>query len=143
LLLTWHTYQYNKVSDFYDDQFHFICYQWIAEASAGTGATGSLSPEAAQRHMNLPDYNTQVKWSAPITNKLLLEAGAGFVNFGSGVTTQPGVCCALNSITELSTNFVYRSPVTYAGTTNHSPNYLSHMFNERVTASYITGSHPF
>jgi hypothetical protein len=142
LRFTWQISRRNKLTVYYDNQYQCLCFQGVAGAGAGTGTGAStISPEATQRHSYHPDYNIQAKWSAPLTNKLLLEAGSAMVAFGSGVTAQPGVCCSLNSITELSTNFIYRSPVTYAGTTNHSPNFLSHMYNQRFSLAYITGSH--
>ena len=42
---------------------------WIASAGATT------SPEAATAYIDFPYWLTQALWTAPITNKILLEAG--------------------------------------------------------------------
>jgi hypothetical protein len=42
---------------------------WIASAGATT------SPEAATSYIDFPYYLTQALWTAPMTNKILLEAG--------------------------------------------------------------------
>src|SRR5262249_60355832 len=70
--------------------------------SAG-GAARMTAPEAISRRVLEPYYADQLKWSAPLTNQLLLEAGATFVNGDFQVYTQPGVALETPSITELRT----------------------------------------
>jgi hypothetical protein len=118
---------------------------WIA---AGTATT---SPEANSNYFpNTPYYLTQATWSAPTTNKLLLEAGFSYFSFRGGTTgrVQPDGIFDLISVTEQSTainsatglryapraNFVYRA----IPTTN--PNYANPN-SWRASASYVTGSH--
>jgi len=120
----------NKVSFYYWDT------QGPNDAwySAG-GAARMTTPEAISRRVLDPYYAEQLKWSAPLTNHVLLEAGATFVNGDFQVYTQPGVAIEAPSITELSTGFVWGN---FSNTFGHN---ASHQFNERVAISYVTGSH--
>ncbi len=75
-------------------------------------------------------------WTAPLTNKLLVEAGASWqvanwVNFA-----QKGVSRDDRSILETSTNFRYG-----ATTVLTAPIARTGRGAQRVTASYVTGSH--
>jgi hypothetical protein len=119
---------------------------WIA---AGTATT---SPEANPNYFgNTPYHVTQVTWTAPMTSRLLLEAGVTRFSFKGGTTGRvpPDGIFDLISVTEQSTtanpalgyvtpvpraNYVYRA----IATTN--PNYANPN-NWRASASYVTGSH--
>ena len=137
---TWQADERNKFNLYYDNQYQCLCYQGIAGSGLYGGGRGGTAPEATQRHRYFPDYNIQAKWTAPLTSRLLVEAGASFVAFGSGVTAQPGN--DLIAVRELSTAFNYRSTPLYAGPTLRF-NFLSHKYNERFAVSYVTGSHAF
>ncbi|HEU4687256.1 MAG TPA: hypothetical protein VFS23_02790, partial [Vicinamibacterales bacterium] len=119
--------------------------EWIA---AGTATT---SPEANPNYFgNTPYHVTQVIWSAPMTSRLLLEAGFTRFMFRGGTTGRvpPDGIFDLISVTEQSTainpatglqyapraNFVYRAVATA------NPNYANPN-NWRASASYVTGSH--
>src|SRR5882672_1754252 len=90
---------------------------WIALGST------TQSPEANTGYFKLPYYVTQATWSAPMTNKLLLEAGfsrfAYYTNNGPGQTPPDGTM-ALIPVTEQSAidghpaNFTYRAVNSYA-----------------------------
>jgi len=116
----------------------------------GAGAT-TPSPEANPSYFgNLPYHVNQAVWSAPMTNKLLLEAGFTRFMFRGGTTGRPAPDGIMNLIpvTEQSTainpatnlpyapraNFVYRSVATA------NPNYANPN-NWRASASYVTGAH--
>jgi len=116
----------------------------------GAGAT-TPSPEANPSYFgNLPYHVNQAIWTAPMTNKLLLEAGFTRFMFRGGTTGRPAPDGIMNLIpvTEQSTainpatnlpyapraNFVYRSVATA------NPNYANPN-SWRASASYVTGAH--
>jgi hypothetical protein len=128
----------------------------------GAGAT-TPSPEANPSYFgNLPYHVNQAIWTAPMTNKLLLEAGFTRFMFRGGTTGRPAPDGIINMIpvTEQSTanrctavplpagcasaasvvpwapraNFVYR------GVATANPNYANPN-NWRASASYVTGAH--
>jgi hypothetical protein len=117
---------------------------WIASGTALT------SPESATNYFDFPYYMTQALWTAPMTSKLLLEAGytrfsyyhAGGPGqlppdgiFDIGVTEQSA---AVNPATGLQyaprANYVYRALSQYASNYGN-PN------NWRASAAYVTGAH--
>src|SRR5437762_10453446 len=85
---------------------------WVALGST------TQSPEANTGYFKLPYYVTQATWQAPVTNKLLLEAGftrfAYYTNNGPGQTPPDGTM-SLIRVTEQSAidshpaNFSYRA----------------------------------
>ena len=110
-----------------------------------------MSPEANPNYFgNTPYHVTQAIWSAPMTSRLLLEAGFTRFMFRGGTTGRvpPDGIFDLISVTEQSTainpatglqyapraNFVYRAVPTA------NPNYANPN-NWRASASYVTGSH--
>jgi Carboxypeptidase regulatory-like domain/TonB-dependent Receptor Plug Domain len=118
---------------------------WIASAGATT------SPEAATSYIDFPYYLTQALWTAPMTNKILLEAGYSRLSyehaggpgqlppdgiFGIGVTEQSTTASAALGYTNPvpRANYVYRALSQYADNWSN-PNHW------RASASYVTGSH--
>jgi hypothetical protein len=118
---------------------------WIASAGATT------SPEAATSYIDFPYYLTQATWTAPMTNKILLEAGYSRLSyehaggpgqlppdgfFGIGVTEQSTTAApALGYVNPVPrANYVYRALSQYADNWSN-PNHW------RASASYVTGSH--
>jgi hypothetical protein len=118
---------------------------WIASAGITT------SPEAATSYIDFPYYLTQALWTAPITNRILLEAGYSRLSYdhagGPGQLPPDGIFDI--GVTEQSTtanaalgyvnpvpraNYVYRALSQYAANWSN-PNHW------RASASYVTGSH--
>jgi hypothetical protein len=99
----------------------------------------TTAPEATQASKSIPDYFGLASWTSPVTSRLLLEAGAGFVNKDYVVFPQPGVDLSTPSYKDLGTNITWGN---YGGGSStlfgHND---SHQFNTRFTASYVTGSH--
>jgi hypothetical protein len=92
------------------------------------------SPEAAYASKSIPSYLGQVGWNSPMTNKILLEAGAAVANKNFFTFLQPA---AGNnpSYQESSTgNFWGNSRSTYGDN-------ATWQMNTRASASYVTGSH--
>jgi hypothetical protein len=120
---------------------------WVA---LGAGSTAP-SPEANPSYFgNLPYHVNQAIWSAPMTNKLLLEAGFTRFMFRGGTTGRPAPDGIINLIpvTETSTltnpatglPYAPRANFAYRGVATANPNYANPN-NWRASASYVTGSH--
>jgi carboxypeptidase family protein len=118
---------------------------WVASGTA------TVSPEANSNYFpNTPYYLTQVMWSAPTTNRLLLEAGYSWFSFRGGTTgrVQPDGIFDLISVTEQSTatnpatglQYAPRANFVYRGIPQINPNYANPN-SWRASASYVTGSH--
>jgi hypothetical protein len=118
---------------------------WIASAGATT------SPEAATSYIDFPYYLTQALWTAPVTNKILFEAGYSRLSydhaggpgqlppdgfFDIGVTEQSTTANpALGYINPVPrANYIYRALSQYADNWSN-PNQW------RASMSYVTGSH--
>jgi hypothetical protein len=118
----------------------------------GLGAgTTAPSPEANPSYFgNLPYHVNQAIWTAPITNKLLLEAGFTRFMFRGGTTGRPAPDGILNlipvteqsTLTNAATGLPYapRANFVYRGVATANPNYANPN-NWRASASYVTGSH--
>ncbi|HTM03678.1 MAG TPA: TonB-dependent receptor [Vicinamibacterales bacterium] len=120
---------------------------WVA---IGAGSTAP-SPEANPLYFgNLPYHVNQVIWSAPMTSKLLLEAGFTRFMFRGGTTGRPAPDGILNLIpvTEQSTAinpatglpFAPRANFVYRGVATANPNYANPN-SWRASAAYVTGAH--
>ncbi len=117
---------------------------WVA------AGTATVSPEANPNYFNTPYHLTQAVWSAPMTNKLLLEAGFSRFMFRGGTTgsVPPEGIFDLISVTEQSTainpatgqRYAPRANYVYRGVPMTNTNYANpNMW--RASASYVTGSH--
>ena len=92
------------------------------------------SPEAAYASKSIPSYLGQVGWNSPMTNKILLEAGAAVANKNFFTFLQP-MAGNNPSYQESSTgNFWGNSRSTYGQN-------ATWQMNTRASASYVTGSH--
>ena len=103
------------------------------------GLSATTAPETAG-YLHTTVKNTQVTWSSPTTNRLLLEAGLGSYRAAWGPFEQPGnPTRGLARITEQQA-----LGGALAGTTYRSANWAHDWDNPntwRATASYVTGSH--
>ena len=92
------------------------------------------SPEAAYASKSIPSYLGQVGWNSPMTNKILVEAGAAVANKNFFTFLQP-MAGNNPSYQESSTgNFWGNSRSTYGQN-------ATWQMNTRASASYVTGSH--
>ena len=130
--ITWQASQRNKLNFFVDVQKNCKCY-------SGTGLTAvtTTAPEADAQLRFWPQFLAQVAWSAPVTDRLLLEAGYSATISHWPRVSNPGVSTNSIRITEASTGFVYGAPDTLQDLQD------SDRFAQRFGASYITGSHSF
>jgi Carboxypeptidase regulatory-like domain len=110
---------------------------WIALGST------TQSPEANTGYFKLPYYVTQATWTAPVTNKILFEAGfsrfAYWTNNGPGQTPPDGTM-ALIPVTEVSAIDGHPANFTYRAVNSYFYNWAN-PDNWRASVSYITGSH--
>ena len=131
--LTWRATEKNKFNFFADPQRDCHCPALTASGSVN-------APEAFFSYNLKPAGLYQITWSSPLTNKLLLEAGAGRADGSWPIYRQPEVTRDDVSIVEQSTGMRYNS-----GTPTFGPLYyttqLVPRFSQRVSMSYLTGGH--
>ena len=109
---------------------------WIALGST------NQSPEANTGYFKLPYYVTQATWTAPVTSKLLFEAGfsrfAYYTNNGPGQTPPDGTM-SLIPVTEQSAIDSHPANFTYRAVNSYFYNWAN-PDNWRASMSYVTGS---
>ena len=102
----------------------------------GVGPT--VSPEASQRHTTPIVYSAQAKWTSPITNKLLAEAGFSTTYARPKIWPQPEVVANPNLVRHtdlvLGTNTVAHP--TQSDLYQGKWNYVGSL-------AYVTGAHAF
>ena len=128
-----------------DNGCHTRGANWIASAGVTT------SPEAATAYIDFPYYLTQVLWTAPVTNKILFEAGYSRLSYdhagGPGQLPPDGIFNI--GVTEQSATanpaVGYNLPVPRANYVYHAlSQYQDNWSNPnhwRASASYVTGAH--
>src|SRR5262249_26042295 len=102
---------------------------------------GTRAPEATADLTYYPSYLTQATWSYPRTNKLLLEAGNTTLWEEQDNLRNNGVTPTDVSITELTTGYMYNARATSVGAVDYGIGSKVHQSNQRVSLSYVTGSH--
>jgi len=144
--LTWQVTPRNKIVGWTD--LHYNCLHCDAGgSSSGLTFTGLIATrEALQRNENHPSSLTQVSWTSPVTNKLLLDANVQIgPNFWWGAQQKnawdPTTIPVQDDALTISTP---SGPVTYAGLNYRSANWSGHTGFTTVmqgAMSYVTGSH--
>jgi hypothetical protein len=132
--LTWQATRKDKVAFFSDYQNLFM--------SHGTTGSPASAPEAQNPQNLKPSGIIQASWTSTRTNKLLLEAGAGWMVWHNYSDLQPGVPADAISILETSTSFRYNAPGSYYGKNGTDP-WIVDRYVERASLAYVTGSHNF
>lgn len=128
--VTWQVNAKNKVTVgyIYDDwcECHF-------------GVSSLVLPEASVSSP-APESLTQITWSAPVTNRLLFDAGASFyrLNYQRNPQTE---AVGPSSLDENGIRI--RSNVASASTVGAYVNIHSYTYTYRASLSYVTGSHAF
>jgi hypothetical protein len=127
--LTWQASQRNKFNFMFDRQHACNC-----------GSPNSNTAQEAQNgsyHFD-PNHLYHVTWNAPVTNKLLLEAGSASTLSQWNSFWMPGVQPDHVSITDQGLGITYGATATYRGHPDHTDRYT-----QRASMSYVTGSHSF
>jgi hypothetical protein len=110
----------------------------------GLGSS-TQSPEANTGYFKLPYYVTQATWTAPVTSRMLLDAGfsryAYWTNGGPGIVPPDGTMALIpvteqNAIDGHPANFTYRAVNSYNNNWNDSGSWRANM-------SYVSGAHSF
>ena len=126
LRVTWQASPKNKVRLSYDHQWRCDCH---------TELNSNFAPEAINRQVYQPNEVIMATWTRPVSNRLLLEAGALGAIYTIDLQPQPGAEDKI-SVLELSNNFRYRAAsVFYPLIDRH--------VNSRFSMTYVTGSHAF
>jgi hypothetical protein len=113
---------------------------WIPAGNA------TQSPEANTSYFDFPYYLTQATWTAPMTSRLLLEAGLSRLSYyhagGPGALPPDGIFSEMIGVTEQSTlgGFAPRANYNYRALQTYNDNY-GNPWHWRAAASYVTGSH--
>ena len=132
--LTWQASAVNKINIFTDVQNYEV-----------RGRGQFTAPEATTNVWSFwPNGLYQLSWNAPVTNKLLLEAGTSFAQNGypytrADVTDIYGFTVSDTDvpILEASTGFRYNAKDHYAYKNDQN------RYVHRLAASYVTGTHAF
>jgi hypothetical protein len=131
--VTWQASEKHKINGFADVQNYMV-----------RGRGGFEAPESHTVWSFWPAGLYQTTWTAPLTSRLLLEAGWSltrndFPGSHKQSTDVFGFTVPFDhpSILEVSTGFRYNARATY------SPNHIQYRVVERFSASYVTGSHAF
>ena len=127
----------NKFSAWTSVQYHCLyCNGGGDGTGLGFGAAIS-SPEATQTNENHPSMLTQLSWTSPYTNRLLLEANAqlGPISGGAAVRRTPTTTTMIQ---------VQETGGAIPGINYRSANWSGHTGTTNIfqgAVSYITGSH--
>jgi hypothetical protein len=125
LRLTWQVNAKNKITAFALDQKRCTCHN---------GVSASVAPEASFYQIAPTDIYMHTTWTAPVTSRLMFEAGAVRFVFFSPRVAQPGLTPDVLSVRESSTNLLYRAAASYSGHDDWTN-------AGRASMAYVTGSH--
>ena len=144
--ITWQATRRNKFSFVWDEQP--VC----RKCSGATSFSGSPNPTTSPEADGLGEFNpqrvAQARWTSPVSNKLLLEAGVGtsYYQWG-GRERNPNPTEDLVRVLNINNVTVPATATTPAITNNltyRSQNWLNNITsgtNYTFTASYVTGAH--
>lgn len=99
-----------------------------------TSVSQTLAPEAAENRIYPLQRQTQIDWSSPVSNRILLEAGVNRYRAASNLLPLSGLSPLMVNATEQSTGLLFRSLATH----RLQPARSTH---KRFSVSYITGAH--
>lgn len=132
--LTWQAAREHKVS-FYLARTPHIVYRRSA-----TGANPS-SPEATAFYPVTPNMLAQSVWTAPVTNRLLFNAGFNYFKAIQHVQRQPGVTADIIPAIETSRNLAIRATPGSVGSVGTYGERTGTAWSYRASAAYVSGSH--
>jgi carboxypeptidase family protein len=138
--ITWQASPRNKISVSWDEQP--VCRTCTGTASFAGSPSSTTSPEADGHGEYTPQRVHTVRWTSPVTNRLLLEAGLGNTYYQWGDRElDPNPTRDLIRVTDVGTTIApgltglmtYRSQSWLVNKTDGA--------NWTFTGSYVTGSH--
>ena len=131
--MLWQATLKNKFSFLQSLQNNCYCFNFV---------NNNHAPEASTRARYYPEGISQVTWTYPATERVLLQAGATYnINDFSNLRPEEQEPNAI-PITELSTGYVYNSRAGM-GYNDYAEHKRGDQVNGRFSASYVTGSHAF
>jgi hypothetical protein len=133
--ITWQATQAHKITGMYSSEYNCNCYFGIQ--------AGTLAPEATGDDLYDPNWRTQVTWTAPATNRVLLEGGLTVVE---GVIVRRLTGGSYDDISILDQNRNYRYGSAGGSITGFTQSWGNRasafgQYNIRFSSSYVTGSH--
>ena len=126
--LTWQAAEKHKLSFWVDENPRCFCHWYLSS---------TVSPDASVVNHTDPNIVAQLTWNAPITNRLLIDAGWTYHAESWGFWPQPYLPAGIIAATELSTGVNFRSRAA----ANRQDRSLQ--TNGKFNVSYVTGSHNF
>lgn len=135
--ITWKVAEKHKITGMFSNEYNCNCYFNIQ--------AGTLAPEATGDDLYKPNWRSQVGWTFPVNDKLLIEAGATVVE-GLIVRRLTGGSYDDISILDLARNYRYNSAgssiTLFTGAWGPEASAFG-QYNTRFVTSYVTGSHTF
>jgi len=132
LRLTWQATNRHKIGLLFSNEDNCQCHQ-------GQRA-GTLAPEAAGDNHFSPAPRAQVKWTFPMTSRLLIDAGTSAL-WGKVVRRSTGGTDADYVITDLDRNFTYGHHARdYANPPSTGGNLPYGVVTQTANMAYVTGS---
>jgi hypothetical protein len=126
LRLTWQATQRNKIAATWQEAV--LC--WCPQSARLTSA---LEAESARSY---PLRRiSQIEWTNPLTNRVLIEGDAGLIQGISNDFPRAGLDRGIIGVVEQSTGMAYRAPVDF------SRGRPERVISLRLVGSYITGAH--
>jgi hypothetical protein len=138
--ITWQASARNKIGFSWDEQP--VCRKCTGTASFSGSPAAGTSPEADGHGEFSPQRVQTARWTSPLTNKLLLEAGMGTTYYQwAGRELDPNPTRDLVRVTNIGQTI---RPGLVGNMTYRSQNWFENRTRGttwNVTASYVTGSH--
>ncbi len=130
--VTWQVSPSNKITVSESVQSNINAYQ---------GTNNLISPESTQYLLYYPQALTAVTWSHPASNRLLIEAGVGYMHNPKASPLQEGVTTDSIQVNDTGTGQRWGAFATTGSTAYSAKGQAGHQMNGRASAAYITGSH--
>src|SRR5688572_19791058 len=139
--ITWQATDRNKISFSWDEQY--VCRKCTGTASFSGSPAPNTSPEADGKGEFSPQRVQSGRWTSPLTNRLLLEAGFGTTYYQwAGKENDPNPTRDLVRVVGLNTPVLPGSaPVTVTYRSQNWYENYTRGSNWAASASYVTGSH--
>ena len=134
LRTTWQITPKNKLVAMFGNEWNCSC--------ASTLAGGIRSPEATTGSLYDPNWQAQVAWTRPATNRLLFEAGTVVVNGRLNLVQFAG-SSGDPFVLDSSRNYGYGNLAFGLGLTGSFGYQSFRQANQKFAVSYVTGSHSF
>jgi hypothetical protein len=131
--VTWQASARNKITGQYSRQNSCSCFD-------GIGVNNTAVPEATLNWHYTPVSVTQLTWSFPMTNKLLIEAGYSYVQAWTSALPGNGILPTDPAITDVSLGVIYNGTMPQ-GMSSSNYAWDNSQNNQRFGFSYVTGSH--